>query len=136
SRPCRGNRAERLQWSERHGLRADGVITALSTFARFPVPNLRPFPVEKCLREVLETTPLPENCQVVLDCLPDLPPVLADIDQIRIVFSNLVRNAREAMPQGGQLTLTGQQAGDAVEVAVRDTGGGIPPAQLGRFLGP
>jgi signal transduction histidine kinase len=129
-------KAEHLQRIERHVLLADGVITALSNFARLPVPNLRPFPVEKCLREVLETTSLPDNCQVAINCPPSLPPVLADIDQIRIVFSNLVRNAREAMPLGGHLTLTGQQAGDAVEVAVRDTGVGIPADQLGRILEP
>jgi two-component system, NtrC family, sensor kinase len=129
-------RAEHLQRIERHVLLADGVITALSNFARLPVPNLRPFPVEKCLRELLEITPLPDNCQVVIDCPPSLPPVLADIDQVRIVFSNLVRNAREAMPQGGQLTLTGRRAGDAVEVAVCDTGVGIPLDQLGRILEP
>ncbi len=129
-------KAEHLQRIERHILLADGVITALSNFARLPVPNLRPFPVEKCLREVLETTSLPDNCQVVIDCPPSLPPVLADIDQVRIVFSNLIRNAREAMPQGGHLALTGQRAGDAVEVAVRDTGVGIPPDQLGHILEP
>jgi len=128
--------AEHLQRIERHVLLADGVITALSNFARLPVPSLRPLAIEKCLREVLEITPLPDNCQVAIDCPPSLPAVLADLDQVRIVFSNLVRNAREAMPQGGQLTLTGRRAGDAVEVAVRDTGVGIPPDQLGRILEP
>src|SRR5262249_17756136 len=126
-------KAEHLQRIERHVLLADGVITALSNFARLPVPNLRPFSVEKCLGEVLETNPLPDNYQVVIDCPPSLPPVLADIDQVRIVFSNLVRNAREAMPQGGDLTLAGRRAGDAVEVAVRDTGVGIPPDRLSRI---
>src|SRR5207253_10421225 len=56
-------KAEHLQRIERHILLADGVITALSNFARLPVPNLRPFPVEKCLREAIETTSLPDNCQ-------------------------------------------------------------------------
>ena len=38
-------KAEHLQRIERHVVLADGVITALSNFARMPVPNLRPFPV-------------------------------------------------------------------------------------------
>ena len=44
---------------------ADGVITALSNFARLPVPDLRPFPLGPFLQEVLETNPLPDHSQVV-----------------------------------------------------------------------
>jgi two-component system sensor kinase FixL len=56
-----------------------------------------------------------------------LPRVLADGDQLRIVFGNLIRNAREAMPGSGRLSLTGSHAGEHVEVAVTDTGVGIAP---------
>src|SRR5439155_515827 len=61
---------------------------------------------------------------------------LAAIDQVRIVFANLVRNAREAMPKGGSLTITGRQVSDGVEVAVADTGVGIPPELLSRIMEP
>src|SRR5206468_4283864 len=101
--PTPEKKAEHLQRIERQILLADGVITALSNFARLPVPNLRAFPVVQCVQEALEANPLPANCPVTIDCPPTLPPVLADIDQVRIVFSNLVRNAREAMSQGGRL---------------------------------
>ena len=99
--PTAAKQAEHLTRIERHVTLADGVITALSSFARMPVPNLQPFPVAQCVQEALETNPVPENVQVTLDCPPSLPPVLGDIDQLRIVFANLIRNAREAMPQGG-----------------------------------
>jgi signal transduction histidine kinase len=99
--PTPAKTAEHLQRIERHVVVADGVITALSNFARLPLPNLQPFPIMACVQEVLELTPLAENIQTALDCPPSLPPVLADQEQIRIVLSNLVRNAREAMPQGG-----------------------------------
>src|SRR5262249_41574679 len=122
--------AEHLQRIERHVLVADGVITALSNFAKLPLPNLRPCEVEQCLREVLELNPLPDSIRVSMDCPPSLPAVLADPDQLRIVIGNLVRNAREAMPQGGTLALTGRPIGDEVEVAVTDTGVGIPPENL------
>ena len=84
----------------------------------------------------LEDSPKGDNVRVTLDFPPALPPVLADADQARIVFANLVRNAREAMPQGGALTVEGRQAGDRVEVAVRDTGAGIAPELLGRVTEP
>ncbi len=102
--PTEEKKAEHLRRIERHVVLADGVITALSNFAKMPIPNLRPFPLGPFLQDVLETNPVPESCQVSIDCPSTLPAALGDTDQIRIVVGNLVRNARESMPQGGQLS--------------------------------
>ncbi len=134
--PTPAKTAEHLQRIERHVVVADGVITALSNFARLPLPSLQPFPLAACVREVLELTPLPDNIQTVLDCPPSVPLVLADQDQIRIVLSNLVRNAREAMSQGGRLTIRARPADDGVELEVGDTGVGIPAENLSRVMEP
>jgi signal transduction histidine kinase len=128
--------AEHLQRIERHVGAADGVITALSNFARLPMPDLKPFALPACIQEVLELTSLPENVCTVLRFPEGLPRVLADPAQVRIVLSNLVRNAREAMPQGGELTIAARGAGDAVEVDVIDTGVGIPAESLPRIQEP
>ena len=53
---------------------ADGVITALSSFAKMAVPNRMPFAVEQCIREALDTNPLPDTIQLTLDCPVSLPP--------------------------------------------------------------
>jgi two-component system, NtrC family, sensor kinase len=127
--------AEHLQRIERQVALADNVITALSNFAKMPVPNMRPFPVTRCIQEALETNAVPDNVQVVMDC-PPLPDVLGDCDQLRIVFANLIRNARDAMPQGGTLTFHGRAVGDGVEVTVADTGVGIAPENLHRVIEP
>ncbi len=128
--------AEHLARIERHVLVADGVITALSNFAKLPVPNLRPVPLADILRAALEINPLPDTVKPSLDLPPDLPLVLADPDQLGIVFGNLIRNARDAMPEGGTLTLSGCPDGDAVEAAVADTGVGIAPEDLARVMEP
>lgn len=128
--------AEHLQRIERHVVVADGVITALSNFAKLPLPNLRTFSVEKCVREVLELNPMPDTIQVSIDCAASLPRALGDLDQIRIVFANLVRNGREAMPQGGRLSVHGRQVGESVEIDVGDTGVGISPENLSRITEP
>lgn len=128
--------AEHLQRIERHVVVADGVITALSNFAKMPLPNLRPFPVEQCVREVLELNPLPNSIQLALDFSVTLPQALGDVDQIRIVFSNLIRNGREAMPQGGRLSIQGRPVDDSVEIDVTDTGVGISPENLSRIMEP
>jgi hypothetical protein len=52
-----------------------------------------------------KTNPVPENVQVMLDC--PVPLVLGDINQLPIVFANLIRDARVAMPQGGFLRISG-----------------------------
>ncbi len=134
--PSPEKRAEHLHRIEKHVMVADNTITALSNFAKLPVPQRKPFALEHCLREALEATPMPDTIRVLLDCPSSLPPALADHDQIRIVFANLIRNALEAMPEGGQLTLT-TRAGDGVlETTVADTGVGIPADLLHRIMEP
>ena len=73
--------------------------------------------------------------------------VLVDAGQMQQVFVNLLVNAGEAMPDGGQLVirtrkLTGNTTsgtsvgGDAVQIVFRDTGVGIPPENIRRIFDP
>jgi two-component system, NtrC family, sensor kinase len=134
--PTAEKKAEHLQRIEKHVTLADGVITALSSFAKMPVPAHAPVVVEQCVREALDTNPVPATIGLTLDFPADLPPALADSDQLRIVFANLIRNGREAMAQGGRLTIGGRLQGSEIAVAVSDTGVGIPPEQLTRVMEP
>jgi signal transduction histidine kinase len=134
--PTPQKKAEHLGRIERQVTLADGVITALSNFARLPVPNRAPFSVARCIQEALETDAMPSGCRLTVDVPESLPPALADAEQVRIVFANLLRNAREAMPQGGEVVIRARADGPAIEVAIRDTGGGISPANLGRIMEP
>ena len=128
---------QHLERIERQVELADRVITALSDFARLPMPELNPLCVEQCLREVLDLNSMPAEIAVKYDFPPGLPPVLGDARQLQIVFGNLVRNARDAMlPQGGTLTITARTVDDDVAVTVADTGMGIPRESLERILEP
>jgi two-component system phosphate regulon sensor histidine kinase PhoR len=65
---------------------------------------------------------------------PDVPPVKADRDRLAQILINLVDNAVKYTPAGGQVTVTAEVTpGDMVEIAVRDTGVGIPAADLPRI---
>ena len=74
----------------------------------------------------------------------DTPLVLADVDQIEQVFSNLLSNAMHAMePVGGSVTITVQSAsaesdvrGEHVEINIGDTGPGMPGDVLERVFNP
>ncbi|HSE92063.1 MAG TPA: ATP-binding protein [Methylomirabilota bacterium] len=79
---------------------------------------------------------------------PSLPPILGDEDRLLQVFHNLVVNALDAMPRGGQLTLASRVSRDPlygkmdtgggqrtmVEVQVIDEGAGIPAAARARIF--
>jgi signal transduction histidine kinase len=115
---------------------ADRVITALNDFARLPVPQVEHVDVAACLREALDLTTLPPGVSVEWSLASPAPIVRADRAQLQIVFTNLIRNARDAMPDGGTLRLIFQQQGGQVEVTIQDTGVGIPPEDLSRILEP
>jgi two-component system, NtrC family, sensor kinase len=128
--------AEHLKRVEQQVLLADRVITTLSNYAKMPVPALRSVDVRRCTEEAIAENTFPAGIAFMHDWPSNLPAVLADPDQLRIVLSNLVRNARDAMPAGGTLTLSGRSTDDHVEVGVTDTGVGIPADKVARVAEP
>jgi two-component system, NtrC family, sensor kinase len=134
--PTPEKKEEHLRRIERNVELADGVITALSNFARMPVPDLIPIPVEPLVLEVLEINPPGSRIEVSVQCPPGLPFALGDAAQLRIALGNLVRNARDAMPQGGRLTIEAQAREGRVEISVADTGVGIDKSDLARIMEP
>jgi signal transduction histidine kinase len=127
---------EHLKRIERQVELADGVITTLLNFARMPLPSLSPTPLAPCVREALEADPPGKGIEVAVDLPATLPTAQADADQLRIVFGNLIRNALDAMARGGRLAITGVQVDGALEVAIADTGDGIPAEDLYRIQEP
>jgi signal transduction histidine kinase len=79
--------------------------------------------------------------QVVTELSPELPEVFADGNQLRQVLLNLVSNALDAMPEGGQVSLRTRpviaaQGTVSVQVQIADTGLGISPEDLRRIFDP
>jgi two-component system, NtrC family, sensor kinase len=119
--------------------RLNGVAEEYLRFARLPKPALARHDLNEVLGGLLDFL-APElaaaRVEVVRALAPDLPPIRADENQLRAVFLNLLRNSREAMRGGGRITVGTRAGGAAVEVTVRDTGGGIPPGDLTRIFEP
>lgn len=65
-----------------------------------------------------------------------LPQVLADRDLMKQAVLNLLTNAVQAMPEGGELMVRAWSTGDRVRIEVIDTGAGIPPENLTRIFDP
>ena len=96
-------------------------------------------PILKSAVEMVQPVIDENQINVRLSLPPEIPPLLLDADKMRIVFTNLIKNACQAMPSGGTLEIvveveTSQQNG--VTVIVKDTGTGIPADELYRIFEP
>lgn len=93
------------------------------------------------LRFLLERS-LREDIEVVLDLPDDLWPVEADPGELELALLNLAVNARDAMPQGGRLTVAGRNtpgedgAADRVCITISDTGTGMSDIVASRVFEP
>jgi signal transduction histidine kinase len=63
-----------------------------------------------------------------------LPKIRGSKDKLKQVFLNLIANARDAMPEGGELSIAAAASNGTIRVAVRDTGVGIPKEYLNRIF--
>jgi two-component system, NtrC family, sensor kinase len=73
---------------------------------------------------------------LVIDVSDELPSVACSQSDLEQVFLNLLTNAREAMPHGGRITIDARSMAHGVEIAVSDSGCGIPEEHLPRVTEP
>lgn len=108
----------------------NSVVSDLLAFARLPELHPRPVDVNAFLNDVAASFRLDPTMQrVVLEttCQPDLV-VSADMDQLRIVFDNLLMNAAQAVSGKGRIVVTAHALDEMRCVfTVVDSGPGIPP---------
>lgn len=119
--------------------RMDGIISQFLAAIRPSQPQMQRARVAELLQESLRfLKPEIEQAKVKvrLDLRPDLPPMPLDADQMKQAFYNLIRNACQAMPGGGTLTIHGSFTDFEVRLSFEDTGKGISPEQMGRLFQP
>jgi len=121
---------------EREVATATRIVTDLLDFARVTPPTRIATDLSALARETLERVSLPQEVTVSLDLADDLPSLMLDPEQVGLVLGNLIRNAAQAMPEGGTLTLGTAAAGGGAAVAVADTGVGIAPEHLEKIFEP
>ena len=144
---------QRLEVIAQQTNRAADLIQQILDFGRRAVLERQPLMLDSFLKEVVKLLQrtLPENVQIDLTIDTGDHLILADPTRIQQVVVNLALNARDAMPNGGELLISvarisGQQincvdcgpvfGGEWVEIAVADTGYGIPPEALPHIFEP
>jgi PAS domain S-box-containing protein len=132
--------------------RAAGLTHRLLAFARRQTLDAKPTDANKLIRDMedlIRRTVGPEIA-VSAKLEPDLWTTLCDPNQLENALLNLCINARDAMPDGGQLTIQSRnsqvdartaqrrdmQSGEYVVISVTDTGTGMPPDVIARAFDP
>jgi signal transduction histidine kinase len=98
-----------------------------------------PFALPELLQDVLQKFQIEaDRRDISLQMQPPspVPFVLADIALTERVLDNLIGNALDHTPQGGQIQLALNSVGDRLEVSIADSGEGIPQDELGRIFEP
>jgi two-component system cell cycle sensor histidine kinase/response regulator CckA len=116
-----------------------GVMTRqLLTFSRKQELRLDSIDLNHVVKNVLQLIRrlLGPAVEIVLDLQRDLRHVFADAGQLEQVLINLAVNARDAMPEGGRLTIATTADGNAIAVSVADTGIGMDDATRERIFEP
>jgi two-component system cell cycle sensor histidine kinase/response regulator CckA len=117
---------------------AASLTSRLLAFSRRNVPERRLLDLNAIVREaasLLERL-VRADVHVVLALAEPLPAVAADLAQLKQVVLNLALNARDAMPNGGTLTIETTASGENVVLRVRDAGIGMDAATRTRALEP
>ncbi|HEX5707589.1 MAG TPA: ATP-binding protein [Pyrinomonadaceae bacterium] len=130
-----------LQKIRRQTDRATGIVNNLLNFSRTGgVTQFTEVDLNRVLEDTLQLLE-PQlrhgRIEVAREYADDLPPAFGNAGQLQQVFTNLILNARDAIPDGGSVTLrTWAEGAEAVAVEVEDTGIGIAPENVARIYDP
>lgn len=128
-----------LEKIEKQTFRASSIVNNLLNFSRQQASEMQAVDMNAVIEETLTLAELPLSKRMVrvgTELGEALPPVWGDSGKLQQVLMNLVLNARDSMPDGGDLNIrTAQQNGEVV-VEVTDTGTGIPEEQIHKIYDP
>jgi PAS domain S-box-containing protein len=122
----------------RQVFRASEIVNNLLNFSRTSGTEFNEVDVNKIIQDtlsLLEHQLKVSKVHVEQELAPDLPRVYGNTGKLQQVFLNLFLNARDAMPGGGTLRVATSN-GNAVNIAVTDSGGGIAQEHIRRIYDP
>ncbi len=123
--------------------RLEGLVASLLDFVRPMHAALDPVPlapvVEAAVSEVMRPRAAAARVAVEQWIDPDLPAIEMDAGMVTLAISNLLRNAVQAMPDGGAIEISAKamaEGGGRARISIRDGGPGIPPEVRPRIFEP
>lgn len=141
--PLHGDASVLFKALEEETTRLDQLVRNLLDFVRPIQPLLQSQAIAPILKEALTVamrTEPAEGIRVTCRLPSSLPPAALDTPLLELALVNVIRNALQAMPNGGDLELTAEceerHNGSWLRLAIRDTGPGIPPEAIDRIFEP
>jgi two-component system sporulation sensor kinase A len=123
--PCMDETAMRmLELIEENVEYANKIVSDLMDYSREIRLELAETTPKALTEEALIIVQVPEKIQV-FDLTQDSPKMKVDIEKMKRVFANIIKNAVDAMPNGGKLTITATESDGNVEISFIDTGKGM-----------
>ena len=110
--------------------RLESMMGEMRDFSRPPSPKRETGRIERLVQEVVDyyVDILKEKgIELILTPVEPLPAYKLDYQQLKQVLINLIKNASEAMPQGGRITVAVLRQPPDLKIVVADTGEGMPP---------
>jgi two-component system sporulation sensor kinase A len=114
---------------------ADKIIRDLQEYSREMQLELANCSPQSILKEALALVQVPDRVKIIDNTL-DNPLIKADKTKIARVFINIIKNAVDAMPEGGTLQIKSTQTDGNVEISFADTGIGIPKEAMSKLFTP
>jgi hypothetical protein len=124
---------------EEQAQRASNIVTSLLNFSRVETTEFTELDVHRILEDTLrliEPQLRGRRVRLVKHYNDDVSNVMGNATKLQQVFMNLVLNARDAMPDGGLLTIRTYSTDSMVGIDVVDTGIGIPPENIRQIYDP
>ncbi len=114
----------------------DKIISDVLEFARTRPPAFTEAEINSVVETSISNSNIPKTIKVEANLGESLPKINIDIAQVKQVFSNIISNAIEAMPKGGELRVTTSQTDTFVSITFKDSGGGIPKGNFDKLFTP
>nr|MDO8135174.1 ATP-binding protein [Candidatus Njordarchaeum guaymaensis] len=124
-----GNVAKQIEYMNK-------IVSDLQDYAKPLRPELVPTSLYQLINETLSVLTIPETVKVSTEIPKDFPNIIVDPSLMRRLFTNLLTNALQAMPDGGQLTIRSEPTENATIISIEDTGVGIPKENLDKLFQP
>jgi signal transduction histidine kinase len=104
------------------------IVADLQDYARPLNPRSQETNIKSLFNEIISKNGIPKNIELTVEAEEKAERIMADPDYLKRIFSNLILNATQAMPNGGKLTIRADvdKETNDVLVTIKDTGVGIP----------
>ncbi len=116
--------------------RCKKIVAGLLNFARKNQVNHQVININELIRHSLESVIIPESVKVSITDKTTNPDAMLDVEQMMQVLTNLVKNAFEAMPGGGEINILLEDTLSDVSIIVSDTGTGIRDENKAKIFEP